>query len=406
MKNVLHVSTIVLSLSVLSCQSNSEKSKTPETSERIVQEIELGSADGIIEVDNRDTFSQALLRPIDGKDLTYSYRCEPEQCPNQLNVSPDGVLTWNKAEDSAGAVKSFGIVVNVNYSLNGQNFSNVYRYTIWPGNHVYQNGDQWSSSKPYEVIDNHDLTNLAQIVGHGSNRADTFNIGTAFYLGQFAGEHLVATAKHVAARDRGLTSCDGERNIVFTEVGVTATCRSNIFTTSPYDFIIMSVTFSDARKAELLKSSTFKLNRNLKKSFNQPLAIAGFGRFRSRPKQVHLSYDSDCRGMSDDDLRPTNNIENYPVVACDASPGDSGAPILDLESREIIGLIQGATSSSLPRVESKVIQDFLQLRQGMSEDIGRTVYIPTSYVLKDLEERILSGEVNNPSLIELLGANP
>lgn len=405
MKLFLYATTLLIAVNLTSCHARNENKKDLKGPDRIFEPNLLGSAESIIELDIRDHYERQLVQPEKADNVSFIYRCLPKICPEMLNVTTEGLLVWNGQASVIEIPKSFDLIVTVEYSLLGRNYSTDYEYVIWPGRYVYQNGDHWSSTKIAEISGNEDLAQLGRVVGHGSDSKKTHNFGTAFYLGEFSGNHLVATVKHVAKSDRGIESCDSERTVVFDSIGVTATCKENLFTTSPYDFIIMSVVLSDESKAALLKESVFKLNRNLTETFNHRLVVAGFGRFRSLPGELHFSFDDDCRSMSDFDLRPTNNIENYPVVACDASPGDSGAPILDLDRREIIGLVQGATSSKLPRVASIVIQDFLSNKVGNSEDIGRTVYIPTSYVLNDLQAKVDSHEITDRSLIELLEAN-
>ena len=225
---------------------------------------------------------------------------------------------------------------------------------------TYRIGDEWGK-RPYSEKNQYSepVLRMAQA---------TARVGgaTGFYLGEFAGRHVMATNYHV---------CESERDCLGTLVRFTALGRSytiNRFfgSWSDVDLALFTIDVPNAKDASLLQSvaSPFDFSNSLYRG--QPLATVGFGVGSNPGRAMVINEDSDCVVFSDanefrfmadpDDLNPGPYKAWSFANGCDVSHGDSGSAMIDRETGQVVGIIwTGKIPKSSFVQSSKFLKDLL-----------------------------------------------
>ncbi len=202
--------------------------------------------------------------------------------------------------------------------------------------------------------------------------------GTAFYLGKFNGEHVVATNYHVFENGNGTICANSYSEALFLDNGrpLTLKCKESLGLWSDVDFALFTVTV-DPTKEHLLTG----IGRNL--AFNKPvyagqkLLTVGFGVAENPSRTMMANQDEECvvfsndvRFMADpDELNPgTYSVWSF-ANGCDISHGDSGSAMFDRETGDIVGIIW---TGRIPK-NMKVRQTsyLTQIYNTQSEDIWK-----------------------------------
>jgi hypothetical protein len=238
---------------------------------------------------------------------------------------------------------------------------------------------------------------FAKIVALDSN-AFRRRGATVFYLGQFAGESLVATAAHVfeGQKSEGSPLCDDQRIFRFETLQLEAYCKRLVWKSAKYDFALLAIDSKNQESLNKLRESAICPLPQLVNPMTHRIAIGGYGRYRNPYSALHFVADNDCRVLSEEKFNFTKSRTgsdemrvqtSYPVISCDGSPGDSGAPLLDRDSGKLLGLVLGSNSYLKDRVSSSVIQDFLASGSPNSRNVGNAVYLPLRDVFNELQEQ-------------------
>lgn len=226
-------------------------------------------------------------------------------------------------------------------------------------------------------------SNIAQITTPESK-------GTAFYLGKHNGEHIMATNAHVL---KNVPSCMVLPVVFrFSLLKLTYTCSKIISIWRDVDFALLAINVDVASESFLNELNPLELafkNDIIKDTL---VYTSGYGEFNNPSNQLTLKNDDDCRIYSatntfkrlrDPEKLGAKSIPSF-AVGCDISPGDSGSPIVDRQTGEVLGLIW---STQTPKPITMRSSTFLQgLRSQENPEIWEHMAygIPVMEIHKEL----------------------
>jgi hypothetical protein len=340
----------------------------------------------VIEADLRDSFSiQLQVDPLDAA-VRFSMECEGVNCDRAVSLDADGILSWN------GPLLMQSMATRIPLHIKLSEHGASYQLNIEADNYLYQAGEAWS---PHDATDM--FPEFAKIVALDSN-ADGRRGATVFYLGQFAGESLVATAAHVFEGQKfgGSPRCDDQRIFRFETLQLEVYCKRLVWKSAKYDFALLAIDSKDQESLNTLRESAICPLPQVANPVNHRIAIGGYGRYRNPYSALHFMADDDCRVLSEEKFNfsksrtSSDEIQqqtSYPVISCDGSPGDSGAPLLDRDSGKLLGLVLGSNGYLKDRVSSSAIQAFLANPSTSSRDVGNAVYLSLRDVFNELQEQ-------------------
>lgn len=230
-----------------------------------------------------------------------------------------------------------------------------------------QVGTEWGKHVASKMLPN--LPNHLSRVAHG---VAEFKRGSAFIIRTSDPKRVIlATNAHVMVDDNDVLAGDlgpykgnlelacHDRDTMSEPVekvrlgllGITGRCKKVIGIWPSVDFALFEAEFSDV-DASVLNAYAVDLPAKNKIEFGQQLAMFGFGHFLNPgDPELDLMYirDKDCQVFSaTNDFRYISDPDEYSpakykvwsfVLGCDVSWGDSGAPILDLMTGHLAGII-------------------------------------------------------------------
>lgn len=203
----------------------------------------------------------------------------------------------------------------------------------------YRLGDEWGK----RAVTMADLDKATPAFRRAALATGNLGGGTTFYLGKFAGAHVMATNHHVMPYD----SCSS-RTARFRLLGVNAACESFLGTWPEIDLTLYTVRLSASDEAKLAPvAANFRMKEDVKSG--QTLMTIGFGTAGNPTGALMANQDSDCyvfsqtgeyRLMADPDQFNPGSYRAWSfALGCDCSHGDSGSAIVDRQSGDVVGII-------------------------------------------------------------------
>lgn len=265
---------------------------------------------------------------------------------------------------------------------------------------TYQIGDEWGKKpvrknlyRKYAIPESSKLAILATAKLKG---------GTAFYLGKFAGRHLIATNYHVCM----LTfQCTG-KYADFTEFNGAKTKFKVIRSLGlfvPIDLGLYEIEASENMPPAL----PFDFNFKIKKGMTLTSTGYGIGGNYERKKQMVI-FDDDCvifskdqeaRLISDPDTINQAYYKAWSIATgCDSSHGDSGSAMLDRKTGVNIGILW---TGGFPKSnEAKYSKELSLWRKNNNERIWKelTYVVPAKKIKEYLLRAIKKGEIKDQDL--------
>lgn len=231
----------------------------------------------------------------------------------------------------------------------------------------YQVGSKWS--KKYISKADASFQVLKKSVGEVGSRA------TVFYVGQKNGKHLGITNYHVCPKLESTpllnkNHCDGQGVSFFYVQNKRGKSLRGVIKNVPVamkslDLSIVEISFTDSHEFES-KPTPLKLSSE-KPYMGQELISVGYGSYNNEYGVLMIEEDSfECQVFSKD-LRLVSDPDTYNPVGykvnsflhgCDVSHGDSGSPILDRNTMEVVGLLW---TGKYPKADSISQDGFHQL---------------------------------------------
>ncbi|EPZ51988.1 trypsin-like peptidase domain protein [Bacteriovorax sp. BAL6_X] len=224
----------------------------------------------------------------------------------------------------------------------------------------YVVGDEWNRTHIGEddTPDVEELKSSILITGLGivntAKKLTLKNVGTAFYLGKFEGEHLVATAAHVIDRENF-------NDMLFhfiTGPKFSLKAKKLIFFSDDIDFAIVSIDIEDKESVLMETVSAVKLNFDKVAEEGTLLTTIGFGFFdNERLGVARYENSNDCQIIfGDDKVKKLDKVFSI-ATGCDASGGDSGSPIVDRNTGELIGVMTRIRTEKIGLTSKQLIEE-------------------------------------------------
>jgi hypothetical protein len=259
----------------------------------------------------------------------------------------------------------------------------------------YQVGDEWGK-KPVtreEFNNQPQLTHIAYGTAHVSG-------GTGFYLGKFAGKHVMATNHHVCS---GGFNCKAGSTVKFPLMGKSFTIEAFYGSWPEIDLALFAIKVNSGDEALMTQvDNPFDFRLPIKEG--EPLATLGFGAAENPSRQLVGNWDDDCKVFSADNdyrlLADPDSVNPGPyktwsfVVGCDVSHGDSGSAMVDRASGHVIGIIWTGKIPKDPRVQSSAYLDEL-LAKKSPEIWSELSFAVPSVKIQEKLRKVLAGEKPN-----------
>ena len=242
----------------------------------------------------------------------------------------------------------------------------------------YQMGDVWGR----ERVDPSAFVQEDPKVARALMAAGRYRRATAFYLGKFAGQHIMATNHHVQETLR----CNGAA-VWFPVLDETVPCSRVYGSWTDVDLALFAVQLRPEQEAIFAG-----VGRNFAfgASFypGQKLLTAGFGIAGNPRQELSLERDDDCMVFSGRDdfqfMADPDAFNPGPYRAwsfahgCDISHGDSGSPMIDRTDGAVLGLLWTGTIPKAERVQhSSYLQSLLQAQSlEVWQELGYAVPAP------------------------------
>lgn len=258
----------------------------------------------------------------------------------------------------------------------------------------YQIGDEWGK---FQVIEK-SLDTHNEIFKKAAMRTAKFKRSTAFYIGKFKGQHVMATNYHVL---RNQWTCSGQI-IDFQLLNAKASCDKYLGSWSEVDFALFTIKVTDPSLEEALPTIAQNLAFNLPVYKGQKLLSFGYGIANNPDQVLSAVQDSDCKSFSSQDevrlLQDPDviNPQDYSAWSfangCDMSHGDSGSALIDRETGDIIGIIW---TTKIPKSENIKDSAYLQhLYDSNSEEVWQELSygVPSILIYHHLNQYVANTE--------------
>ncbi|POB15165.1 serine protease [Halobacteriovorax sp. DA5] len=242
--------------------------------------------------------------------------------------------------------------VYLKYVLSNQRRDlNIKEYIIgdeWNRTHISENDSPDVEALKSSIL----ITGLGVV--NTANKLTLKNVGTAFYLGQFAGEHLVATAAHVIDRENF-------KDMLFHFIAgpkFSLKAKELVFYSDDLDFSIVSIDMEDKESILMETVTAVKLNFDKVAVEGTPLTTVGFGFFDNEKLGLARYENShDCQIIfGDDRVRKLDKVYSI-ATGCDSSGGDSGSPLVDRETGELVGIITRIQTEKIGLTSKQLIEE-------------------------------------------------
>lgn len=233
-------------------------------------------------------------------------------------------------------------------------------------NRTYQIGSEWGK----KIIQREQLDQSTPAFRRAVLATARTGGATGFFLGEFAGQLVMATNHHVyPSKER----CEGSW-VQFPLLEIDALCQRFIGTWEEVDlslFVIDRVSAED-RKRLLEIGSPFDFASPIQQG--QELITVGFGIGSNPRRRLVANQDSDCKVYSQteefrlmpdpDELNPGTYEAWSFANGCDVSHGDSGSAMVDRKTGRPIGLIWTGRIPKNPNVQDSQFLAELFATQG------------------------------------------
>lgn len=291
---------------------------------------------------------------------------------------------------------TLAIPAHANLPLPRESKTGIGLQGLTAGTDDYRLGDEWGK----HPVSTADLATAREAFRRGALATAKTGGATGFYLGKFAGVHVMATNHHVF---ESASQCL-RRRVSFPLSGVSVTCVDFLGSWPEVDLALFVVNVDKADEAKLAAvAANFQYNDDVK--IGQNLLTIGFGVAGNWMGNVMANEDSDCyvfsntgeyRQMADPDRWNPGTYRAWSfALGCDVSHGDSGSAILDRESGKVVGIIW---TGRIPKSES--VQKSAHLTE-LAKTGGEEIWEELSYAVpaKKIGEH-LRGLLNGSSLPE------
>lgn len=253
------------------------------------------------------------------------------------------------------------------------------RRTEPPPIEAYQIGDWGRLFLSPQALYMSPYESLRKALSATANIAQPFvGNGTAFYVGEYRGEFLMATNEHVCS----FKKCPD--TLFFETLGEVFLVKKVLGAWPTIDFSLFTIEVPAEQKASLRgKELLFDFATPIEKG--QLLVIAGYGVAGPSRGRMTYTHDTHCKVFSEsgdyrliqdgDEINPTESLVWSFASGCDISHGDSGSAVLDRSTAKVVGL---AWTGALPKPEDGRLRDRTYVN-ALFEDGGATLWTELTY---------------------------
>lgn len=267
-------------------------------------------------------------------------------------------------------------------------------------NKTYQIGDEWGKT-PIKSLE--DIPQQAHRIAQATAKVGG---GTGFYIGKYAGQHIMATNNHVCA---GRWSCRKGESIHFTQLNEYTKIDTYLGGWSDVDLALFSIKMNPSLEETLAGLNT-GFNFDLTLYANQQLMTFGYGVANNSARSLVGNWDSDCkvaspevRYMGDPDTKNPGSYKTWSFSnGCDVSHGDSGSAMIDANTGDVIGLIW---TGKIPK--SAFIQNSETVVNAINDQDDEIIWNELSYgvpavKIKSMFETLIREDSTSTNLKEIL----
>ncbi|MFZ9519848.1 MAG: S1 family peptidase [Silvanigrellaceae bacterium] len=265
---------------------------------------------------------------------------------------------------------------------------------LFSGVRDYQIGDEWGKQQ----VDVSALPGRDQVYRRSVNATAFFNTATSFYLGKFAGEHVMATNHHVLDSAQ---LCPG-RLVQFSTRKQRYRCKAMIGTWPEIDLALFVLDNADLADVDLLPfAGNFSIGKPLEE--NTLLLTAGFGIAGNTSRMMTVNENSDCRVVSRrDEFRLMADPDRFNpaeykawsfATGCSVSHGDSGSPVVNRQTGEVVGIVW---TGAIPKEERIQKSSYLrEIQSKRDEEIWSllTYVVPSQKIGEKLRRELIAGSI-------------
>ena len=221
-------------------------------------------------------------------------------------------------------------------------------------NKRYQIGDEWGK----KLVVSKDLANESKEYQRAAKATAKAGGATSFYLGKFAGKHVMATNHHVFPRP---SKCLGG-TIRFPLAEKSFKCDGFLGTWPSIDLALFTLDAPGAEDDAFFKPLEGNFDFEASLPQGEALLTVGFGVGNNPTQKLVGNEDSDCKVFSEasdfrlmgdpDSLNPADYKAWSFVNGCDVSHGDSGSALVSKQTGRPVGIIWTGKIPKDPRVQS------------------------------------------------------
>lgn len=242
----------------------------------------------------------------------------------------------------------------------------------------YQLGSEWGKQEVTEAM----IAERGAVFARVARATANVRGATGFYLGKFAGQHVVATNHHVCFSH---TSCANSR-VSFRFLGGRRFSVRRVYDSwANIDLALLEIQVNDPGDEAALAAVAANFNFAEPLEHGQELLTIGFGTANNPFRRMMANQDSDCIVYSGTDefrlMRDPDEFNPGPYAAwsfsngCDVSHGDSGSAMVDRITGQPVGIIW---TGKVPK-NSRVQEDAYMRR--LLADGGEDVWTELSYAV-------------------------
>ena len=253
-------------------------------------------------------------------------------------------------------------------------------------------------------INKSNISSLPESVLPFAKSVARFGRGTAFYIGSQSDRHFMMTAAHTAlgslAREKlgerasllnkPTTLCKvfpSEQNSDFREfhlvlAGVYVTCKKLVYINEETDTAVFEINIHDQNMPEPIKIEA----QVQPLEFGTQLGFFSYSSFENLGTNGEFdlvySSDSDCRNFTSDKYDTVSSVSIIDdkeilhkvfTVGCDFVGGDSGGPVLNLETGALVGMVFAQRSEGLRKIGKNrlsLLENFVELPEARQKNIA------------------------------------
>lgn len=270
----------------------------------------------------------------------------------------------------------------------------------------YQIGSEWGKV----AVRANALEGKSAVFRRAALATAKFGGGTAFYIGQFNGHHMMATNYHVMPK----ADLCAARQAIFPLLGRRFSCEKFYGNWSGIDLALFSITVNSAEDEAMLEKIAANFSFNVALYPGQELITIGFGTFRNPARDLVANDDADCKvfsGKEDyrfiadpDRINPADYKAWSFATGCDVSHGDSGSAMVDRVTGEVVGIIWTTATDKDPRVQDSAFLEEVLKRQSAEVWTQLSYAVPAPKIREVLADYLSRVRTSDPDLVPTLEA--